>query len=218
MRLDQTTTDLHRDGRWEIAAEILLRRKPNQTDQSSSKNGHEQPSLEQDLEQVFTETGLRAARDFYERLIVQFPIHPNRKNTQIDFYLAMFSLWIYEVTERAKAERQRIAEQSNGTSMDVPAEYFDPREDDSDSITTEQSTELNQVRAEEVQSARQIANRLDELLSSPPYDKDPRLLHLRGSVALWMGDLVETARERESIRAEEFFERTVANGGHLWKP
>lgn len=203
MRLEQTTMDLHRDGRWEIAAEILLRRRPNYMGPDSLP--------------AFTETGLRAARDFYERLIVQFPIHPNRMNTQIDFYLAMFSLWIYEVTERAKAVCQRIAERSNDTSTDVLAENFDPRENNSDSITTELSIELNQIQTEEIQGARQIATRLDELLSSPPYDKDPRLLHLRGSVALWMGDLMGSEREREHGRAGECFQRAVANGGRLWK-
>lgn len=207
MRLDQTTMDLHRDGRWEIAAEILLRRKPVQT---------QYPATDPDSDTVFSKAGLRTARDFYERLIVQFPVHPNRMNTQVDFYLAMFSLWIYEVTEKAKSERQRLFEQSS--SADRVMENFDPHEMLSDSMNSDNSSsEMQLICAEEVQAAQDIANRLDELLSSPPYDKNPRLLHLRGDIALWMSDSVISVHDEERQKAMKFFDQAVTNGGRIWK-
>ena len=215
--------DLHKGGQWEIAAEMLLRRTPSRLAQPSSQHERsgatapEQAFPAPNSQPVITEECLRTARDFYERLIVQFPIHPNRSNTQIEFYLAMFSLWIYEISERAKSDQQRLM-QRDGTTMqpddfDEENNLLEPMDQD-DLVTLE----LGQIQANEIQGARQIASRLDDLLSLPPYDKDPRLLHLRGSIALWMGDLVENEREREQLRAQDFFHRTLANGGRLWQP
>lgn len=182
VRLDMTTMDLHSEGRWEIAAEILLRR-DSPIFQSSDWNNLDRDSFRHNSP-AFTETGLRAARDLYERLIVQFPIHPNRKNTHIDFYLAMFSLWIYEVTEKAESERQRI-EQHNGMDEASQRSLSDSMSEDGPRF------ELHQVLVNEVQGARRIANRLDDLISSPPYDKDPGLLRLRSSVSAWVRDLAD---------------------------
>lgn len=223
IRLGDTTMDLHKGGQWEIAAEMLLRRTPSRLAQPSSQHersgatAREQAFPAPNSQPVITEECLRTARDFYERLIVQFPIHPNRSNTQIEFYLAMFSLWIYEISERAKLDQQRLM-QRDGTMMqpddfDEESNLLEPM--DQDELVT---LELGQIQANEIQGARQIASRLDDLLSLPPYDKDPRLLHLRGSIALWMGDLVENEREREQLRAQDFFHRTLVNGGRLWQP
>ena len=213
VRLVDTTMNLCKDGQWEIGAEILLcRRSSNQHERSRAETREQEEFLQFNSEPVVTQEGLRAARNFYERLIVQYPIHPNRSNTQIEFYLALFTLWIYEISERAKSERQRFM-QPNGTTMnsdDIDEDGGQLGDVDRDELVT---LELGQILINEVQGARQIANRLDDLLSLPPYDKDPRLLHLRGSIALWMGDLVENEREREQRRAQNFFHRCKQSYG-----
>lgn len=217
VRLMDTTMDLCKDGQWEIGAEILLcRRRLNQHERSRARTQEQQELLQPNPEPILTQEGLRATRNFFERLIVQYPIHPNRSNTQIEFYLALFTLWIYEISERAKSERQRLM-QSDGTT--IQPDGFDEDSGQLDAVDRDElvTLELGQIQTNEVQGARQIANRLDDLLSLPPYDKDPRLLHLRGSIALWMGDLVENGREREQRRAQDFFHRSIVNGGRLWQ-
>jgi len=213
VRLVDTTMDLHKDGQWGIAAEILLRRKPSSQHEQSEAWTREQEVPTPNSEPVVSQEGLLAARNFYERLIVQYPIHPNRSNIQIEFYLALYSLWIYDVSEKAKSKRQRLVQRDR---TEIQSDDFD--EDSGQSDRDELVTlELGQIQANEIQDARQIASRLDDLLSLPPYDKDARLLHLRGSIALWMGDLVENEREREQHRAQGFFHRSLANGGRLWQ-
>lgn len=207
VRLVDTAMDLRKDSQWKIAAEILLRSRPS----SRAVTQEQEEFLLPNLESIITQEGLQAARSFYERLIVQYPIHLNRSSTQIEFYLALYTIWIYETSERAKSDRQRLA-QRDGATMQLDGKQSGIV--DGDNLVT---LELDQLHSNEVQDARQIANRMDDLLSLPPYDKDPRLLLLRGSIALWMGDLVENEREREHHRAQDFFHRSIANRGSLWQ-
>jgi hypothetical protein len=50
--------------------------------------------------------------------------------------------------------------------------------------------DMASVIAEELAQAREIANRMDQLIISPPFDKHAELLQLRGMVGLWLGDLI----------------------------
>ncbi|PSN69270.1 hypothetical protein BS50DRAFT_609391 [Corynespora cassiicola Philippines] len=43
---------------------------------------------------------------------------------------------------------------------------------------------------EELRRAREIAERMDQIIISPPFDKQGNLLELRGMVSLWMSDLI----------------------------
>lgn len=176
------TVDLRNHGRWGIGAEILLRRKPagvassDQTDDAASPDVH-----------IFTEQGFELAREYYERLIVQ---HPTRKQTphavdQRSFYPAMFSLWIQEVNEKSKRARRRNAEEdhrSRSRSISI------------DGVHEHGSTENARIREDALQmqelaGAMEIAERLDDLVKSPPFDKQASLLYLRGQIALWISDL-----------------------------
>lgn len=71
--IDIRATDL-----WGIGAEILFRQHPEPTKSYSLR-------------------GFESARSYYEKLIIRYPYHRNSPNSvnSIDFYLAMFSLWIY---------------------------------------------------------------------------------------------------------------------------
>jgi len=219
VQLGLTTMDLHRDGRWQIAAEVLLRRESAQSDgfgQPPSSMLADEELTGQNLKPIFSETGLRAVRDFYNRLIVQFPLHPSRLNTAVDFYLAMYSLWIYQVVDGARSERERLSRLSEAS--DIPIENFDSPRHSESSGEEHSAAERREIDLEEIRGARLIASRLEALLSSPPYDKDPQLLHLGGSVALWLANLVEDAgAEEERRKARDFFDKSLANGGRHWK-
>ncbi|KAF2113407.1 hypothetical protein BDV96DRAFT_549239 [Lophiotrema nucula] len=204
--------DPRNHARWGIGAEILLHRNTSQsTPGDSIENTH--PDNQRSL---YSEEGFSLAREYYERLIVQYP---NRKHAPhaIDdrtFYPAMFSLWVYEVCEKSKRAQQRV---------------------------NEDEQKLAQARA--------MADRLDQLVLSPPFDKHADLLQLRGMIGLWIGDLIVAMEptkkkrfwdegwtklddnnsltsttelvnvysdsRREIQKARDFFERAQTNGRRL---
>ncbi|KAF2746349.1 hypothetical protein M011DRAFT_93225 [Sporormia fimetaria CBS 119925] len=163
--------------RWGIGAEILLNRG------GPSDTGTNPASTPSETELPYSETGFERAKAYYERLIVQFP---NRKNAaravdNLTFYPAMFSLWIYDASERSKRAKRRL--QEDGDAEDLPVDDILPQ--------------AAAIVAEELAQARQIADRMDQLLTSPPFDKFAPLLHLRGNVGLWLSDLVlQTGKEQ----------------------
>jgi hypothetical protein len=144
---------------------------------------------------MFSEQGFELAREYYERLIVQ---HPTRKQnpTAVDqrsFYPAMFSLWVQEVCEKSKQARKRNAEEtrrSRSRSMSMDSNNGDSTSDVHGKSTTSPQALEDAVQVEELARAMEIAERLDDLVKSPPFDKQASLLQLRGNVALWISDLI----------------------------
>ncbi|KAI5299950.1 hypothetical protein KEM55_000847, partial [Ascosphaera atra] len=82
--------DVRQAGRWGIGAEILL-----WSDQNNGKatQVQQEPS---NTKQWFTRKGFERAKEYYERLILQFPYDKRHKNSTnpLHFYPAMFGLWI----------------------------------------------------------------------------------------------------------------------------
>ncbi|KAF2824345.1 hypothetical protein CC86DRAFT_296800 [Ophiobolus disseminans] len=139
--------------RWGIGAETLLRRKPG----LPLNDDPDPQALSQDM---FSEEGFELAREYYERLIIQYPyrkLSPHAVDERT-FYPAMFSLWIFEITEKSKR---------------------DPR------------ARENAIQVEELARAMEISERLDQLIASPPFDKQASLLDLRGQLSLWTSVLLE---------------------------
>ncbi|KAF2201562.1 hypothetical protein GQ43DRAFT_371203 [Delitschia confertaspora ATCC 74209] len=54
-----------------------------------------------------------------------------------------------------------------------------------------------EIRNVELQQAREISARLDQLITSPPFDKRAELLQLRGMLCLWEADLIEGATKKD---------------------
>ncbi|KAJ4337042.1 hypothetical protein N0V95_008430 [Ascochyta clinopodiicola] len=178
--------DLRNHGRWAIGAEILLRRKPRGVSQSTQDQ--EESAAHTDMD-PFSEEGFELAREYYERLIVQ---HPTRKQAphvvdQRSFYPAMFSLWIQQVYEKSRRARklyQREARRSRSRSRSIDSSHSN------DNSPDEAASSENAIQVEELAQATEIAERLDDLVKSPPFDKQASLLQLRGTIALWISDLV----------------------------
>ncbi|RDI77236.1 hypothetical protein Vi05172_g12798 [Venturia inaequalis] len=173
--------DVTAHNRWGIGAELLLRNTREDTDQQT-EDTH------------LSEEAFRAARDYYERLIVQYPVHHQRKGpSATNFYAAMFSLWIYEASQRCNF-----------------ADAHSSSEDDSERLRAAKERELG--------DARVIASRLDDVIGAPPLDKNPELLQIRAMVALWLGTLQGgEAQETAFERAKGLLLRSRANGGVLWE-
>ncbi|KYG45666.1 hypothetical protein M433DRAFT_42802, partial [Acidomyces richmondensis BFW] len=130
--------DVRRHGRWGIGAELLMRNSINVQD------------------------GFKLAREYYERLILQYPHTPHSQETSsLVFYPALFNIWIYEVQNR-----YRVLSEND---VDHMSELI--------------------LRRQELEDALPISQRMDDLIRSPPYDTNVELLKLRAMVALWVSDL-----------------------------
>lgn len=205
-RIDGKPVEIRRDGRWGIGAEILLQRHhghPSANKKISDQdNGQDKETSQDTIEPLFTEEGFRSAREYYERLILQYSEKGRAQKSAVNatkFYPAMFSLWIYEVCERIKRAKLDLDQDTSSpsTSPQIPHdESFDPdisldmQYDRQSRLAKNREEQLAQINAMELAGAREIAERLDRLLSSPPYDNDVNILELRGMVHVWIGDLL----------------------------
>nr|POF00966.1 rna polymerase i-specific transcription initiation factor rrn11 [Quercus suber] len=173
--------DIRRHERWKVGAELLMRR-PNQDtpraerlppsreeSDDSSASGSEIPLVEP----VISEQGFRLARQYYERLILQYP-HTARGQTlptALVFYPALFNIWVYEVQAQSKRALQR-------------------EDADRSSSGSAEPVQQSGIHVRELAEALRIAERMDELLVTPDFDISAPLLQLRGMVGLWLFDLM----------------------------
>jgi hypothetical protein len=178
--------DPRNHGRWGIGAEILLRKPSSIESNSNNVLQSDQPSEEQDF---FSEEGFNLAREYYERFIIQFP-HRKLTPHAVDertFYPAMFSLWIFQVSEKSRRARERNQQRTQrlrSTSTSNDSIVSDSRQ------TDEARAQEDAIQIEEMAMATELAERLDQLIASPPFDKQASLLHLRGHVSLWRSNLL----------------------------
>jgi hypothetical protein len=138
---------------------------------------------------MFSEEGFELAREYYERLIIQFPNRKTAPNAvdERTFYPAMFSLWIFEVSEKsnmARRKAQEEAQRQRSRSMSIDSVLGDDIQLSHAQVET--------IQVEELARATEIAERLDQLVASPPFDKQASLLQLRGNVGLWVSDLLSS--------------------------
>ena len=187
--------DVRRNGRWGIGAEILMRVGAQQHGrdgedkvtgdvEDTSSRASDKPA-QNNAELQFSERGFKLAREYYERLILQYPHTPYTQHSlnAMAIYPALFNIWIYDVQDRSQRARKRI-----------DSSYSEPAGSGDDSMQSEDSNPdknsiTRQLRAQELEEVLPIANRMDELLLSPPYDTSSSLLQLRGMVAMWISDL-----------------------------
>lgn len=177
--------DVRTHGRWGIGAEILMRK--------SSPDTNSQEMLGNAT--MISDQGFDAAKDYYERLILQFPFQKTNPNaiSSLTFYPAMFGLCIYEIQQKCNQALENVRKSS-------------PDVDRSDSELASDPDQESAVKRSELNSAASLAARMDELMLSPPFDTYPPLLQLRGSVALWLADLYTATAESEDD-GDEYKER-----------
>ena len=205
------TMDLRTNDRWGIGAEILVRQK------------REVGTADRVASHWLGREGLEKAIAYYERLVLQYPYRKVASNATgpLDFYIAMFSLWIYSVNEQHSVELADIGKAGeevhrNGRKLD------DGSESDSASASASASDmglqisrDRERIRKNALERVQEIAARLDELLASPPYIDNSRFWKLRGMVALWKSDLsvVDLASESGSDLDHEDSSPTIGNPG-----
>jgi hypothetical protein len=192
--------DIRAEGRWGIGAEILLRQS-TQFKHKPKVRGTDRPNdAENSIKSEqgpawFTRKGFEDARGYYERLIIQYPFHkPNPGAVSaLDFYPAMFGLWLSVVQEESKLHAEPVDE-STSSEMSQDEGSVDPERRLSSILASKQRS-LGQ--------AREIADRMDACMTTIPYSDDFELIRLRSMVALWLADLIDDIIEKQSIPHDE---------------
>lgn len=171
--------DIRQHGRWGMGAEILMRREKIKTTANpaaSARRGSEDDtsSVRSEIGDINSEQttprlsdeGFKLAREYYERLILQYPHTPHAQHTVNSkvFYPALFNIWVYEVQSRYKHRR------TEGSRARRCSQYSIASDNDSDYGTSPRVSQSQDLTAAEIADATPIADRLDELLLSPPYD------------------------------------------------
>ena len=181
------SVDARAENRWGIGAEILIRqdtqRRRRQRNQSRSASLEQDKTLERPCA-WFTRKGFEDAKKYYERLIVQYPFYKQNPGSvsALDFYPAMFGLWIYVVHEEAKLKSLDLKSAETELAGD------NELRDTPTSPVTKGSSEY-QPRKEEHAQAREIADRMDAVMSALPFREHVELVELRRMVGLWIHDL-----------------------------
>ncbi|GAB1739620.1 hypothetical protein NU219Hw_g4569t1 [Hortaea werneckii] len=197
-------TDVRQNGRWGIGAELLLRRDQqvpliHRTTRAwgsrdvgenvDDAGAYAEPAAVSE-EPAFSDQGFRLAKDYYERLILQYPHLPRSGHSSVNavvFYPALFNIWIFEVQDRSHRARQ---------NLEIGREKSPPASEPSDSSRDNEAQTA--IRHQELQECLPIAQRMDDLMLSPPYDASLPLLQLRGMVGLWLADLHRMIAEASS--------------------
>ncbi|KAB8278502.1 hypothetical protein BDV30DRAFT_203935 [Aspergillus minisclerotigenes] len=183
--------DVRVEGRWGIGAEILLRRDRQLSDITSGSARSVRNGQKTEASKLcFTREGFEAAKQYYERLVIQYPFRKTAPDftSSLHFYPAMFGLWVYVTQEESNAARQDICNRQEVAPKEDPDDAASDQES-SDGSSQETQSLVADIRAIELHEAQKIAARMDEVLVSPPYSDSPELLELRGMVSLWIGDL-----------------------------
>lgn len=190
--------DIRKCGRWGLGAEILLNRDAYLVKGVRGEGQgpwHAEDSTDDQVTKFhrgwFSREGFENAKDYYARLILQYPYRKASPTatSALDFYPAMFGLWLYVVQDQHKTAMKGVGkptrnsvDSSTETSVDEGAILSSVPE-------SSKHQRMVEIRNHTVQCGNEIASRLDELLVSPPYSDDSRLWRLRGMVALWVADL-----------------------------
>jgi hypothetical protein len=193
--------DIRAEGRWGIGAEILLRQGTeanyNRMDLSTVRPNNTEilRNFEQGPASYFTRKGFEDSMKYYERLVVQYPFHmpnPGAVNA-LDFYHAMFGLWIYIVQEESKL--------NNELRVDYTFGDVSPTEG---SLTHETKPKSNLASSRRTLAlAREIATRMDSCMTTIPYSDDIELIRLSGMVSSWIANLIDDLVENQSSLSDE---------------
>ncbi|KAI9722496.1 MAG: hypothetical protein M1828_004743 [Chrysothrix sp. TS-e1954] len=164
--------DLRESGHWGLGGEILLRQGSKTSSPGLQAHGPVRGTEEVDV-QWFTAEGFDTAKEYYERLILQYP-SLRQDTARVDastFYPVMIRLWIMQV--------QLYYQQ---TSLDH--KDGDQRQSDDSSAHIE-----NQCKQTQLNEARIIARYIQEQGLKNRSNDNTELLELQHMVSTWISDL-----------------------------
>ncbi|TVY86081.1 hypothetical protein LAWI1_G007921 [Lachnellula willkommii] len=158
--------------------------------------------------------GREKAKAYYERLILQYPYKRQFHGSvsALDFWPAMVTCEIYGIQHELKQSLKRIAraeeKDEDEYASDSDSDVFEDAEshvseEEGDAAVIEQRrkdkrnwrkaekrwAQKDEARQTALLASENIAGRMDELMTSPPFSDSQTLLRLRGMLALYIGDL-----------------------------
>ncbi|KAL8720770.1 MAG: hypothetical protein Q9225_002403 [Loekoesia sp. 1 TL-2023] len=181
--------DIRAQERWGIGAELLLHGGTSLTGQSVN----EQDSV-YDAKSI--QNRLMKTKDYYERLILQFPYRKTAPDTtsSLTFYPAMFGVWIHSIQLRYKIAMQATRGNRKSRQSAISNNNTNSIEGDSDSSINDAQTDGHlTVYQLIIQDVNEVLERLNELLTSPPYSDHSGLWKIRAMLYLWAGQLLDQA-------------------------
>ena len=184
--------DVRTHGRWGIGAEILMQRESQMTQKTLDHNVIETSSSTCKL--GAKADSMENTKEYFERIILQYPYRKAFPDAigPLDFSIAMFSLWIYTVRERSSTALMAIhSSDGNTTKINAEVNDQDVQTSSASDMEPDRRRKHEQVKRDTLQSAHEIAKRLDGLLESPPYSDNAKFWKLCGEVYLWIADLLE---------------------------
>ncbi|KAI1005989.1 hypothetical protein K3495_g2231 [Podosphaera aphanis] len=230
MQLSGQGIDIRNSGYWGIGAELLIRslytsneymdndvtrERQDARDSDAERSNY----LSKGLDERHILEGLRKAKDYYERLIIEHPYKRQFSSNvnALDWWPVMIGCEIYRIQlERAKALRDL---DNQGTENENSVTESDPETEDDDETLFQERIDKTRLKRQESSwqardhihqvaliAAEGVAVRLDERMSIPPYSDNCDMLRLRGMLALYIGDLYMSPpfnMEEHDISAEE---------------
>jgi len=215
--------DLRGSGYWGIGAELLIR-SFDQKRSYSYDSDFDSDEEEGVVKRWGTAEGLEKVRDYYERLILQYPYKRQFDSSvsALDFWPAMVGCEIYGIQFEQNEGLKRVAREEGddegGERSGSQSEEDEEDENDIDGVFAAQQRsksrgvrrraeirwiERDEIRKTALTASEKIAARLDELMATPPYSDSHNLLRLRGMVALYVGDLSVPAMPLEEANDED---------------
>ena len=193
--VDGHPMDLRREDRWGIGAEILLQNSLSQ--QPDGLKGDSSLTVEDYDEMSTTDTrsrggrSMQPAQDYYDRLIVQYPYRnaSAKAVSSLDFYPVLFGLRIFSEQHNRACLFGAPLEHNSGNESGSKDPSNPNRGSPSPEVSSSEHQRSTGLVEYFINHGEEIANQLDELLSSPPYSDDVRLQNLRTMVGLWIEDL-----------------------------
>lgn len=185
-RFDGQDIDIRAGEIWGVGAEILLRQgalTPMPALESMSQ--HPTSVSEEDRQpkapQWCSTESFEKSKRYYENLIIQYPFHKSHPGVRnaLDFYHAMYGLWIYLIQDQAKRD-ENFPEESSSWEKQTPAPgpkvHFDSK-------------------LRELERAEEMSSHLDATMTTFPFRYDAELIRLKGMVQLWVADLLDVCLE-----------------------
>ncbi|KAL9133552.1 MAG: hypothetical protein Q9175_005269 [Cornicularia normoerica] len=191
LRAEQSgySMDLRTHDRWGVGAEVLMQRESQIVQKTLAHKIVEIPSSTSNF-RVKAES-MEKAKEYYERVVLQYPYRKASPNATgpLNFSMAMFSLWICAVKEQSLTALMAVGS-SDKKIDETNAETNDEvQRSSARDMEPDRYRKREQIRRGTLQSAHEIASRVDRLLVSPPYSDSARFRRLCGEMSLWIADL-----------------------------
>ena len=159
---------------------------------------------------TFSPEDFADAKDIYERLILQYPYRKAFPNNvgPLQFYPAMFGLWISSIVDQ-RLLKERALEATHLERLGKDDIFF-PR-------ITEKGHNQQQIRETTLAQADELACRLDNVVSSPPYSDTKVFWKLKGMVLLWIADLLmeSSPRRLSQLPGKKYHQMTKEDWDYL---